>query len=501
MLIKSTSLLLFPGMLFAATITNKIEGIGPGTALKPFICVQNKSGQVKLSLAPGQSGDANAASGNAVYAGATLRFGGCEYNNTYLGYANMFVSSGASNAVTYQGPANLHATWQNSAIAGNGDVSGKIAFTTIYDNDTITKARDNSNWDFAGINLAGLEFGKAIDPSVIPNLSVEDIDASSSDLNDTQQFIQDGANTVRVPVSWSYLQNEGAGKGPINTADYYDVYVRPLLRSLTKAKVNTIVDLHTYMRYPKFGEQYSGCSGYGPCPDGTLITDENAYIDIWSKLYTLIKNDPEIDQNYIMLDLVNEPVNVPDDKVFTIQAAVIKSLRNQGFNGYILVEGNSWTGLHSWTTSQWSSSDGKTYTNATLFTRENFINAGITDLSKIIINVHQYLDSNFSGTGDDCQQDIWTTGDNGFNLNAFTEYLQQNQLKAIVTEFGAGQNASNCTAPMQQFAQYLKDNSAKGKDYGFVGWTIWATGHGWGGYNLRVKPDSYQWSVLKQFLE
>lgn len=499
-MIKTAALLLLPNVILAANITNKIDGIGPGTALKPYICVQNNNGDVKLRLAPNQSGDVNAAVGNNYYAGATLRFGGCDSSNTYLGYAGLSVSKGGGNSMTYTAPEGVPAEYKDYAISSTGDVTGRIAFSTIEDNNTMTAAHDNANWDFAGVNLAGLEFGKAIDPFVIPNLSEKDKDSATSDLNDTQKFITDGANTVRVPVSWSYLQNNGAGNGPINTADYYDTFVAPVLRSLTHAHVNTIVDLHTYMRYPKFGEQYSGCSGSGPCPDGTLITDEKAYIDIWSKIYTLIKNDPAINQNYIMFDLVNEPVEVPDDKVFTIQAAVIKSLREQGFEGYILVEGNSWTGLHSWTTYQWQGSDGQNYTNATLFTRENFANAGITDLSKILINVHQYLDSNYSGTGDDCQQDIWTTGDNGFNLNAFTEYLQQNQLKAIVTEFGAGQNGSSCTAPMQQFTQYLKDNSAKGKDYGFAGWTVWATGHGWGGYNLRVKPDSYQWDVLKGFL-
>lgn len=48
---------------------------------------------------------------------------------------------------------------------------------------------------------------------------------------------------------------------------------------------------------------------------------------------------------------------------------------------------------------------------------------------------------------------------------------------------------------------YLKDNSAQNKEYGFVGWTIWSAGHGWGDYNLRVKPDSYQMDVVKEFIQ
>ena len=308
-------------------------------------------------------------------------------------------------------------------------------------------------------------------------------------------------NTIRVPISWGYLQLNGAGVGDLNQ-DYYASYIKPLLETLTSAQVYAIVDLHAYMRYSQFGKEYSGCGADGKCPDGALILDANAYQDVWTKLYTLMKNDPKINMNYILLDLVNEPVDVPNDAVFTIQAQVIKSLRQQGYQGYILVEGNSWSGLHSWTTYTWKSTDGKTvFSNAQLFSRENFSKAGITDLSKIIINAHQYLDSDYSGTHDQCLTDLTSTGVNGFNLNAFADYLQQNHLTAIVTEFGGGRDSASCQVALKNFLNYLQDNAAKDKDYGFVGWTIWSAGHGWGDYNLRVTPTSYQMQVMKNYLQ
>jgi endoglucanase len=232
-----------------------------------------------------------------------------------------------------------------------------------------------------------------------------------------------------------------------------------------------------------------------------MVLDPAAYQDVWIKLYNLIKNDNNINMNYIMFDLMNEPVGVPNDLVFTIQTQVIKALRNQGFNGYILVEGNAWSGLHSWSSYTWKSSDGKTiYSNASLFSRENFAKAGITDLNKIIINVHQYFDSDYSGTHDQCLTDLNTTGPDGYNLPEFVNYMQQNQLKAIVTEFGTGAGSASCSIALMSFMQYLIDNAAKDKNYGFIGWTIWSTGHGWGDYNLRVKPTSYQMGVLKNYL-
>ncbi|CEK10322.1 glycoside hydrolase family 5 protein [Legionella hackeliae] len=491
---------LLSGTLSAATITNAVDGVGPNGSVKPYLCVQNQSGQVTLKLASGQSGDANKASGNEYYVGATLRFGGCDLSNTYLGYVGFNLSNSGNNSIaSYSPPEDVHIVYNKPAIDSQGRVTGSINYTAIATNSQLTQAQTPNFWQFAGFNLSGLEFSKVIDPVVIPNLSIEDSSGRYSDLKETEEWISMGMNTTRVPISWSYLQLDGPGKGRLNLA-YYNNYIRPLLQSLTQAKVHTIIDLHAYMRYSKFGEQYSGCGQSGPCPDGTLVLDDNAYKSVWGQLVTLIQNDPAINKSYILLDLMNEPVGVPDDKVFAIQASLIKLLRDQKFDGYIMVEGNGWSGLHSWENYQWTGINGQTYSNATLFTRDNFAKAGITDLSKILINVHQYLDNDFSGTHDNCLQDLTTTGQSGFNLDAFVNYLQQNRLKAIVTEFGTGRDAKSCTAPLRQFMQYLQDNSAKGKDYGFVGWTIWSTGHGWGDYNLRVKPNSYQANVLKEFL-
>jgi len=491
---------LFSRLCQADTISNHIQGVGPNGTVRPYVCIQNENGQVTLSLAPDQSGDANSASGNPTYAGGALRFGGCTSENDYLGYLGLLIGNGNTPAISnYAAPLGVHIAYTHRNIDLLGNLTGAISYTPISPNYSFLPASTQYPSFFIGINLSGLEFGKSIAPSVMPNLSTEDAATTVSDLSDTQAFIQAGMNTVRLPVSWDYLQWDGPGVGDINP-DYYDNFVKPLLETLTSANIYTIVDLHTYMRYSTYGQQYSGCGASGACPDGKLILYGGAYVSLWKKLWEKIQKNPKINANYILFDLVNEPVDVPEDNVFTIQVSIIKMLREQQFNGYILVEGNAWSGLHSWTTTSWTGASGVTYTNATLFTRENFIKAGIPDLSKILINVHQYLDSDYSGTHNNCLQDLSTTGDNGFNLSAFTTYLAQNKLKAIVTEFGSGTNAQSCEQPLKQFLTYLKNNSAQTQESGFVGWTIWSTGHGWGNYNLRVTPRSYQTNILKEFL-
>jgi endoglucanase len=492
---------LLPMIGNATSITNFIQGVGPQGKITPVICVQDSQGKVTLALESNQSGNPFLASGNANYASAAIRFYGCDNSDSYLGFVEFKLDEKRKPFITkYTAPQGVPIAYVDAQIDDSNRMIGAIKYTPIAYNKDLLPPKAIQDFQFAGINLSGLEFSKAIDPFVIPDLSKENANLATSDLNEIEQFIQEGMNTVRVPVRWGYLQLDGAGKGQINRA-YYDNFVRPLLQTLTHAKVHTIIDLHAYMRYATFGEQYAGCSGYGPCPDGTMILDENAYKDVWGKLYDLIKVDPKINQDYVLFDLVNEPVEVPDRKVFTIQAGLIKSLRAKGFDGYILVEGNAWSGLHSWTNRTWQGNDGKTYSNALLFTRDNFNEAGIYDLSKIIINVHQYLDEDYSGTHDTCLQDLTTSNAQGFNLDAFVSYLKENRLKAMVTEFGVGRNMQSCQKPLDDFFAYLKRNSSQGKDYGFVGWTLWSAGHGWGGYNLRVTPQSYQMDVAKKYLQ
>ncbi len=499
----SPFILLLINHSYAAILTNNIQGVGPEAYKSPvYVCIQNASGSVTLTLSPNQSGDANQASGNLYYAGGSVRLNGCSTDNDYLGYLGLSIGdqNPKPSIASYTPPQGVHIVYENQKIDSTGLLTGNIAYTPIQPNfEFKSPSGPLKNWLFAGVNLSGLEFGKLISPFAIPNLSKEDANQATSDLYETQEFVNAGMNTIRVPLSWSYLQWNSPGQPSINPV-YYDNYVKPLLETLTSAKIYTIIDLHAYMRYSTYGQQYSGCGQDGPCPDGTLVLDPNLYRSVWSQLWELMRQDPKIDTAYIMLDLMNEPVDVPDDSVFTIQADLIKMLRSNHFDGYILVEGNAWSGLHAWTTNHWTSAGGVAYSNATLFSRKNFNAAGITDLSKVLINVHQYLDSDYSGTHADCLQDLKTKGENGFNLDAFVDYLKENQLQAIVTEFGVGQNATSCTPALTQFMDYLKSNTAQNSNYGFVGWTIWSSGHGWGGYNLRVQPNDYRMKVLKNYL-
>ena len=485
----------------ASSITNAISGVGPNDMTRPYLCVYNAEGIVALELAPDQSGDANLASGYPDHAQARLRFDGCDAKNEDLGSVLLSIGQQITTptVTNYTPPNGVHIAYINAKINLQGKIMGNIVYTPIQANFNLTPPKPSQSSMFTGINLSGLEFGQTILPSTLPNLSQEDADTPYSDLADTQAFLKSGMNTVRIPINWSYLQWNGPGRMIINH-DYYTNYIKPLLETLTSAKVHTILDLHCNMHYSVYGQRDLNCPKHGYCHAGTLILDESAYIYVWEQLWQQIQLDASIDPDYLLFDLANAPTHVPEDNVFTIQTTLIKQLRLHGFSGYILVQGNAGSELRTWTTHQWVGQDGETYSNATLFTRDNFLQAGISDLSKILIGVHQYFDVDYQGTHHKCLQDLSTAGPDGFNLDAFVRYLQDNQLRAIITDFGVGKNAQSCAAPLTQFLTYIQKNAVGDEPFGFVGWTIWSTGHAWDNYVLRVRPDSYVMDALQPFI-
>ena len=511
-----------PGDL--GTLTNSISGVGqqgtPGYEnTVPVICLVDGDSVVKVAY--GQTiGMSNNASGGAV------RMNGCTATDTYLGWISFVVTNGVANPNPYwplwspQDPW-FHMSFIPSLV--NNTISGSVTFTPIASNIAPSSTSPLSSpilnkykMPIVGINLSGMEFGTVINAGSVTNLSVIDKDSGYSDLGLTSDFISAGINTVRLPISWGFLALGGGTHNYTINLDYWDNFVKPALETLTQAKIHTIIDLHTYLHYPQMGVNISGClnQDYG-CPDGQLDTDSQDYIDTWTNIYNLIKSDPTIDQAYLMFDLVSEPAadeskeTLDPTVVFEAEVPVAKWLQDQGFTGYILLEGDFWSGLHSWTTKV--GTDGQS--NATVFTRAALEAKGL-DVSKIIMNVDQYFDYNYSGTQNTCIDDLSTVdgpviqgnGGQGYNLQAFADYLKSENLKGIVTEFG-GANASKggkptCESALKKFITYLNTNTVtldNASGGGFVGAIMWGAGHGWGGdagYNLYIGPTSYQFTAM-----
>lgn len=149
--------------------------------------------------------------------------------------------------------------------------------------------------------------------------------------------------------------------------------------------------------------------------------------------------------------------------VLYLNQAAINGIRAAGATSqYIFVEGNAWSGAWSWTT-----------TNTNLAT--------LTDSSnKIVYEMHQYLDSDSSGTSTDCVST--TVGVE--RVTAATAWLRANGKVGVIGETAGGVNPT-CEAAVENMLDYLSANNDVWK-----GALWWAAGPWWGTYMYSLEPST-----------
>jgi endoglucanase len=145
--------------------------------------------------------------------------------------------------------------------------------------------------------------------------------------------------------------------------------------------------------------------------------------------------------------------------VLNLNQAAINGIRAAGATSqYIFVEGNSYSGAWTWAT-----------------VNDNL--KALTDpQNKIIYEMHQYLDSDGSGTSATCV----STTIGVERLTSATAWLKANNKIGIIGEFAGGANPT-CMAAIQGFLNHLKTNS-----------DVWTGALWWGGgrkcSHIRVDP-------------
>ena len=330
---------------------------------------------------------------------------------------------------------------------------------------------------YRGVNYSGFDFGPP--DYVQPTCNAV-------------YFVEAGVNTLRFPFSWEYFQApaEVAGNGtPINfttdvspdggagaqgNAGYYATQVT----EFTDAGLTVIIDMHNYMRYDPGGVigNNTNATATSVIGGGQGGPSTAAYATAWGSIAAQFAANPNV-----MFDLMNEPHDLDTALILTNYNAAIAAIRAAesragGKPHTILLEGNGWSGMHSWLTG----TDSGTF----------FVPANIHDPAQnYVINVHQYLDSNFSGQKTTCIDAASVAGLT--NIAPFYAWLQQNKLRAMVTEFNAHVvlPADNCASALTTllglFETYAEKIPGTG---GFVGWTAWGAGSFGTDYLLSLNP-------------
>jgi endoglucanase len=177
--------------------------------------------------------------------------------------------------------------------------------------------------------------------------------------------------------------------------------------------------------------------------------------------------------------LMNEPAHMPLNDWAILAKRTLAALRNAGARNRVFIGGGGWNGLHSW----FNVKDG--HSNATAF-------ATLKDpLNRTTIEVHQYADSNYSGTTPECLP----ASDFEEKFERITRWAQQHKLQLFLGEFGVTTTA-DCLHTLERFLQLMEGSTWKG-------WTYWAAGRWWGTYafalSVNTEPPSAQWLVLKRY--
>lgn len=199
---------------------------------------------------------------------------------------------------------------------------------------------------------------------------------------------------------------------------------------ITSAGAYAIIDPHNYGRF------YS-----------SIITDTAGFGTFWENLAGHFKSNSKV-----IFDTNNEYHDEDQTLVLEMNQAAIDGIRAAGANSqYIAIEGNAYSGAWTWTTY-----------NTNL--------ANLTDPeNKILYEMHQYLDSDGSGTSDVCVSS--TIG--AERVTAATEWLRANGKVGILGEFAGGAN-SVCKTAITGMLDYLQKNSDV-----WYGALWWAGGPWW----------------------
>jgi endoglucanase len=307
----------------------------------------------------------------------------------------------------------------------------------------------------AGVNIAGAEFNGR----KIPGLPNKDYFYPSKATID--YFASKGMTTIRVPFLWERLQPQL--DGALDAAEFRRL--DDVVRYANAKGLYVVLDVHNYAAYRR------NVIGSPDVPVAALA-------GLWGPLAAQYKANTKVG-----FGLMNEPKGLPTETWLAAANAAIAAIRQSGANNLVFVPGNGWTGAHSWLSHGYGTSNAE-------------VMPGVVDpAGHYVYEVHQYLDSNYSGTHPECRNE--TVGVT--TLTAFTAWLRQQGKRGFLGEFGAGTDAT-CMAALDAMLKFIDDN----RDV-WVGWTYWAAGAWPPSYFTSVQPadgaDRPQMAILLSHLE
>ncbi|KAJ4578960.1 hypothetical protein HRR81_003110 [Exophiala dermatitidis] len=392
-------------------------------------------------------------------------------------YMEMTITGSVSNLQAVSRPASASTSTTSSTTAATtfSTVTTSAASTTSSAGSSETASSTTTSTSpsstatrvrYGGVNIAGFEFGSYDTCGVHTAAPYVDPENYIAQIN---HFVNDdGLNAFRLPVSWQYLINQYDGGSLGNNTidqDNFATYTSLVQGCLSSGAALCIVDMHNYARF-----------------NGKIIGQDGPsaaqFAEIWSQLATAYASEDRV-----AFGLMNEPhdegCQSSDGGIIDINTwastlqTVVNAIRQTGaVSQLIILPGKGWTHANTYLP---SNSDGS---GPALM--------GITDpaggTSKLVFEVHEYLDSNDSGGNNECVTNNIDTSYGRAGLSNLADYLRSNGRVALLTETG-GLNNANCATLLCEELSFLNSNADV-----FLGYTTWAAGGFDPSYDLGETP-------------
>ncbi len=378
---------------------------------------------------------------------------------------------------------------------------------------------------FRGVNISGLEYDGTFLDALFQH----------PDVPDARYFAAQGMNFIRLPIRAEFVfgktgdpvtsidpnpNDPGISPNNIYLGAVYDTVQKYLAQGLS-----VDLDLHNYMRFcPTGATQGQGNEPTDPVNNKCTVLTASQLSAIWNTILTTPitvpgingsvtfaalaqKYAPQKSANYsgpqLMFGIMNEPFDDSAEKqpltnaaIFDNEVTAVKAIRSSAPNNLILLSGNGWDPLHAWM----SNGDSDTFSQAAL-------QAQGLDTTNLVVEVHQYFDSNYSGLHQTCnhypnytafEQDMGLINPSG----TFANWMQQNHQKVMLTEFGGADTLADgsanvdCRQDMSWMLQYMGENAydaGNPQNGGFIGWAAWRANRNgnWGAakFNFLQQAD------------
>ncbi|KAF9886713.1 hypothetical protein FE257_011227 [Aspergillus nanangensis] len=317
-----------------------------------------------------------------------------------------------------------------------------------YPRREVKKRETGFTW--VGVNESGGEFGESNIPGTLGT------DYTWPDTSKIQTLRNAGMNIFRVPFLMERLVPDDMTGSPDST---YLKDLKSTVTAITDSGAYAVLDPHNYGRY-----------------SGSIISSTSNFQAFWKTVATEFASNDKV-----IFDTNNEYHDMDQSLVLGLNQAAIDGIRSAGAKTqYIFVEGNAYTGAWKWAD-----------TNDNL---AQLTDSGAAD--KLVYEMHQYLDSDGSGTSETCVSD--TVGKE--RLQSATQWLKDNNKKGFLGEFAGGVN-DQCETAVKGMLAYMAENTDV-----WMGAEWWAAGPWWGDYLYSLEPadgkayDAYMPILEKYFV-